>query len=154
MVGTPEYASPEQAEVMTGEVDERSDVYALGVLMYELLIGTAPFDAARLRQAGLSEMLRIIREEEAPPLSKRLTALGAAATEIAARRQTDAASLPRLVDGDLTWIAMKALDKARERRYASAADLAADIQRYLKHRPGTRVAAEPGVPRAQVPPPE
>jgi serine/threonine protein kinase/tetratricopeptide (TPR) repeat protein len=135
MMGTPEYASPEQAEVMTGEVDERSDVYALGVLMYELLIGTAPFDAARLRQAGLSEMLRIICEEEAPPLSKRLTALGAAATEIAARRQIDAASLTRLVEGDLTWIAMKALDKVRERRYASAADLAADIQRYLEHRP-------------------
>jgi serine/threonine protein kinase/tetratricopeptide (TPR) repeat protein len=135
MVGTPEYASPEQAEVMTGEVDERSDVYALGVLMYELLIGAAPFDAARLRQAGLSEMLRIIREEEAPPLSKRLTALGAAATEIAARRQTEPASLSRHVEGDLTWIAMKALDKVRERRYASAAELAADTQRYLEHRP-------------------
>ena len=73
MVGTPEYASPEQAEVMTGEVDESSDVYSLGVLLYELLIGTVPFDAARMRQAGLAEMLRIIREEEAPPLSRKLS---------------------------------------------------------------------------------
>ena len=72
MVGTPEYASPEQAEVMTGDVDETSDVYSLGVLLYELLIGTVPFDAARMRQAGLAEMLRIIREDEAPPLPRSL----------------------------------------------------------------------------------
>jgi serine/threonine protein kinase len=134
MVGTPEYASPEQAEVMTGEVDETSDVYSLGVLLYELLIGTVPFDAARMRQAGLVEMLRIIREEEAPPLSRKLTAMGAAA-DIAMRRQTDVGSLRRLVDGDLNWIAMKALEKARERRYASVSDLAADIQRHMEHRP-------------------
>ena len=89
MVGTPEYASPEQAEVMTGEVDETSDVYSLGVLLYELLIGAVPFDTATLRQAGLAEMLRIIREEEAPSLSRKLTAMGAAAADIAARRQTD-----------------------------------------------------------------
>jgi len=76
MVGTPEYASPEQAEVMTGDVNERSDVYSLGVLLYELLIGTVPFDVVRMRQAGLSEMLRIIREEEAPALSRKLSAMG------------------------------------------------------------------------------
>src|SRR5215472_7184342 len=85
MVGTPEYASPEQAEVMTGAVNETSDVYSLGVLLYELLVGSGPFDAARLRQAGLAEMLRIIREEEAPPLSRKLSSTAAAA-DIAAHR--------------------------------------------------------------------
>src|SRR5579863_7210845 len=135
MVGTPEYASPEQAEVMTGAVDETSDVYSLGVLLYELLIGTVPFEAARMRQAGLAEMLRIIREEDAPPLPRKLSAMGQTAAGIAERRQSDPASLRRLVDGDLKWIAMKALEKSRERRYASIADFAADIQRYIEHRP-------------------
>jgi eukaryotic-like serine/threonine-protein kinase len=134
MVGTPEYASPEQAEVMTGEVDETSDVYSLGVLLYELLIGAVPFDTATLRNAGLAEMLRIIREEEAPSLSRKLTSMGAA-TDIAARRQTDPVSLRRLVNGDLNSITMKALEKARERRYASVSDFAADIQRYMEDRP-------------------
>src|SRR3984885_4301386 len=135
MVGTPKYASPEQAEVTTGDVDESSDVYSLGVILYELLVGAVPYDAASLRQAGLSEMLRIIREEEAPPLSRKLTTLGPAAADIAARRQTDLASLRRLVDGDLNSIAMKALEKTRERRYPSVSELAADLQRYLEHRP-------------------
>jgi eukaryotic-like serine/threonine-protein kinase len=135
MVGTPEYASPEQAEVMTEDVDETSDEYSLGVLLYELLIGTVPFDVARMRQAGLAEMLRVIREEEAPALSRKLSAMGAAAADIAAHRQIDPASLRRLVDGDLNWIAMKALEKVRERRYASVAELAADIQRHIEDRP-------------------
>jgi len=135
MVGTPEYASPEQAEVMTGAVDATSDVYSLGVLMYELLIGTVPFDLAKMRNAGLAEMLRIVRDDEAPSLPRKLTSMGAAATGIAARRQTDPLSLRRLVDGDLNWITLKALEKVRERRYSSVAELAADIQRYIEHRP-------------------
>jgi hypothetical protein len=143
MVGTPEYASPEQAGVMTGDVDGCSDVYSLGVLLYELLIGAVPFDAARLRQAGLAEMLRIIREEEAPQLSCRLSAMGSAAAEIAAHRKTDPASLRRLVDGDLNQITLKALEKVREQRYASVAELAADVQRHLEHWPV--LASPPGV---------
>src|SRR5215813_3758398 len=135
IVGTPEYASPEQADTMTGVIDEASDVYSLGVLLYELLIGAVPFDTAILRNASLAEMLRIIREEEAPSLPRKLTSMGAAASDIAARRQTDPVSLRRLVDGDLNSIAMKALEKARERRYGSVSDLAADIQRHLEHRP-------------------
>ena len=142
IVGTPEYASPEQADMMTGAIDEISDVYSLGVLLYELLIGAMPFDTATLRNAGLAEMLRIIREDEAPSLTRKLTSMGAAVSDIAARRQTDPASLRRLVNGDLNWITMKALEKSRERRYASVSDLAADIERHLEHRPV--LASPPG----------
>ena len=135
MLGTPEYASPEQADVMAGEISTATDIYSLGVLLYEMLIGAVPFDGALLRKSGYAEMLRILREEEAPPLSRKLTTLGAAASDIAARRQTDPASLRRIVDGDLNSITMKALEKARERRYTSVAELAADIHRYMEHRP-------------------
>jgi non-specific serine/threonine protein kinase/serine/threonine-protein kinase len=135
IVGTPEYASPEQADTMTGAIDELSDVYSLGVMLYELMIGAVPFESATLRGAGLAEMLRIIREEEAPSLPRKLTSMGARASAIAERRQTDPVSLRRLVDGDLNAITMKALEKVRERRYASVADLAADIQRHLEDRP-------------------
>ncbi len=142
IVGTPEYASPEQADTVTGEIDEASDVYSLGVMLYELLIGAVPFDTATLRNAGLAEMLRIIREDEAPSLPRKLTSMGEAVTEVAARRQTDPASLRRLVDGDLNWITMKALEKTRERRYASVSDLAADIQRHTEDQPV--LASPPG----------
>ena len=135
IVGTPEYASPEQADTMTGEIDEASVVYSLGELLYELLIGAVPFVTATLRNAGLAEMLRIIREDEAPALWRKLSSMGAAASEIATRRRTDPASLRRLVGGDLNSITMKALEKTRERRYASVADLAADIQRHMEDRP-------------------
>src|SRR4029078_12612948 len=116
IVGTPEYASPEQADTMTGEVDESSDVYSLGVILYELLIGAVPFETATLRNAGLAEMLRFIREDEAPSLVRKLTSLGAAAPDIAERRQTDPVTLRRLVDGDLNSITLKALEKSRNRR--------------------------------------
>ena len=135
IVGTPEYASPEQTDSVTGEIDQACDVYSLGVLLYELLIGAVPFDTATLRNAGLAEMLRIIREDEAPSLPRKLTSLGAAASGIAACRQTDPVSLRRLVDGDLNSITMKALEKTRARRYPSVSELAADIQRHLEHRP-------------------
>src|SRR5262245_28274602 len=142
IVGTPEYASPEQADTVTGEIDESSDVYSLGVLLYELLIGVVPVDAAALRNGGPVEMLRIIREEEAPALLRKLASMAGTVTDIAARRQTDPASLRRLVNGDLNAITMRALEKARERRYASVSDLAADIHRYMEDRPV--LASPPG----------
>src|SRR5690349_16825703 len=95
IVGTPEYASPEQADTMTGAIDELSDVYSLGVVLYELMIGAVPFETATLRGAGLAEMLRIIREEEVPSLPRKLTSMGAGSSGIAACRQTDPASLRR-----------------------------------------------------------
>jgi serine/threonine protein kinase/tetratricopeptide (TPR) repeat protein len=135
MVGTPEYASPEQADVMIGAVGQTSDVYSLGVLLYELLIGTVPFDGAAMRRAGFSEMLRIIREEEAPSLPGKLDTMGAAATGVAERRQTEPASLRQVVVGDLDRVTRKALEKLQERRYPSVTELAADIQRYLDRQP-------------------
>ena len=142
-IGTPEYMSPEQADVLSGDIDTSSDVYSLGVLLYELLIGAVPFDASMLRKAGLSELLRIIREDEAIPMTAKLTGMGATATEVAGRRRTDPGTLRRQVTGDLNWIVMKAMEKDRQRRYPAVSELAADIRRHLDDQP---VLASPPSP--------
>jgi serine/threonine protein kinase len=135
MVGTPLYMSPEQAEMSGLDVDTRSDVYSLGVLLYELLTGTTPFDQETMRKAILDEMRRIIREEEPPNPSTRLSALGAERTAVSANRGADARQLDRAIRGELDWIVMKALEKDRRRRYETANDFAADVMRYLSDRP-------------------
>jgi serine/threonine protein kinase/predicted Zn-dependent protease len=136
VIGTVEYMSPEQAKFNQLDIDTRSDIYSLGVLLYELLTGETPFDRQRLRSAALDEVLQIIREEEPPRPSTRLTTLGQqAASTIAAQRQTDYQRLSSSLRGDLDWIVMKCLEKDRGQRYGSANDLAADLQRYLNDEP-------------------
>lgn len=135
MIGTPEYMSPEQAESMDADVDTRTDIYSLGVLLYELLVGALPFDPGTLRRAGYAELQRIIREVEPPRPSTRLTDVEADIASVAARRRTDARLLRRELKGDLDWITMKALEKDRARRYATASELGADVARYLRHEP-------------------
>jgi WD40 repeat protein/serine/threonine protein kinase len=135
MIGTPLYMSPEQAEMSGLDVDTRSDIYALGVLLYELLTGTTLFDKERLKQAGYDELRRIIREEEPPRPSTRISTLGQAATTIAASRQTDPQGLRRQCRKELDWIAMKCLEKDRNRRYETVATLVADVRRYLHDEP-------------------
>jgi tetratricopeptide (TPR) repeat protein len=132
MVGTPLYMSPEQAEMNSLDVDTRSDVYALGVLLYELLTGTTPFESETLKRVGLDEMRRIIREQQPPTPSQRLSTLEAkACSTVSERRGVDGRQLGQVLRGELDWIVMKALEKDRDRRYESASALAADVQRYL-----------------------
>ena len=135
MIGTPAYMSPEQAEMSGLDIDTRSDIYSLGVLLYELLTGTTPFDIRLLLESGYDEMLRAIREDEPHKPSARVSTLGDTAESTAARRHTDAHKLGTLLRGDLDWITMKALEKDRTRRYSSASDLAADLQRHLGDEP-------------------
>jgi serine/threonine protein kinase len=132
LIGTPAYMSPEQAELGGANITIATDVYSLGILLYELLVGALPFDPAVLRRAGYAEIQRIIREEEPVPPSSRLGALGMVAARIAQQRQTDASSLAREIKGDLDWIVLKALEKSPSRRYPSASQLAADVSRHLK----------------------
>jgi WD40 repeat protein/serine/threonine protein kinase len=135
VIGTPLYMSPEQAEMSSLDIDTRSDIYSLGVLLYELLTGTTPFEEKRLSQASLDERIRIIRQEEPPKPSSRLRQSSADPSLVASLRRIEPAQLSKTCCGDLDWITMKALDKDRRRRYESASDLAADVLRYLKDEP-------------------
>ncbi len=136
MIGTPLYMSPEQAEMNGLDVDTRSDVYALGVLLYELLTGTTPFAGEAFRRGGLDEMRRMIREEEPPTPSQRLNTLDArACSTVSERRGVDGRRLRLLLRGELDWIVMKSLEKDRNRRYESVSAFAADVQRFLSDEP-------------------
>ncbi len=130
IVGTLEYMSPEQAGFTGEDIDTRADIYSLGVILYELLTGLRPIDAARLKKAALTEMIRIIREEEPSKPSTRLST-DASLPSLAAMRQTDPRKLMTMLRGELDWVVMKCLEKNRERRYETANALARDIQRYL-----------------------
>ena len=135
LIGTPEYMSPEQAGTTALDIDTRTDIYSLGVLLYELLAGALPFEPARLRLAALDELLRIIREEEPQKPSTKISSLGDTARKIAERRHTDNRSLSRQLCGDLDWITMRCLEKNRTRRYGSANELAADLRRHFSNEP-------------------
>src|SRR5262249_8012841 len=134
LVGTFEYMSPEQAEMNAFGVDTRSDIYALGVLLYELLTGTTPLERQRLRDAVYSEIVRLIKEEEPPRPSVRLSTTATLA-KVAEARKTEPAKLSRQMRGELDWVVMKCLEKDRSRRYDTASGLAKDVERFLKDQP-------------------
>ncbi|MCK4830274.1 serine/threonine protein kinase, partial [bacterium] len=130
-LGTPVYMSPEQAELTGYNIDTRTDVYSLGVLLYELLVGEIPFDKEKIDKGGLIETLRMIREDELPRPSTRFNSLGDTTTETAEKRGTSQVGMTKQLKGDMDWIVMKAIEKDKRRRYNSPTDLSADINRYL-----------------------
>jgi non-specific serine/threonine protein kinase/serine/threonine-protein kinase len=135
LIGTPEYMSPEQAEMTGQNVDTRTDVYSLGVLLYELLVGALPFDPRELPHTSLDEIRRQIREVEPPKPSMKISSLDETSSESATNRRTNPDILGSLLRGDLDWITMKALEKDRARRYGTPMELAADIIRHIKNEP-------------------
>ncbi|MEK7730380.1 MAG: serine/threonine-protein kinase, partial [Planctomycetota bacterium] len=135
LIGTPGYMSPEQAEMTALDIDTRTDIYSLGVLLYELLVGARPFDEKVLRQAGLAEIQRIIREVDPPKPSTKFSSLGVDSTVVAQKRRTEPRILARELRGDLDWVVMKCLEKDRTRRYETANALALEVQRHLQHDP-------------------
>ena len=137
LLGTPAYMSPEQAELSGLDIDTRSDIYSLGVLLYELLTSVTPFDKETFGKAALEEIRRMIRETEPPKPSTRLQTLGGKVTEIAKQRHTEPTALRRLVRGDLDWIVMRCLEKDRQRRYETATTLALDVEHHLNQEPVT-----------------
>jgi serine/threonine protein kinase/tetratricopeptide (TPR) repeat protein len=135
LIGTPEYMSPEQAAFDESHTDTRSDIYSLGVLLYELLVGVTPFDAKQLRRHGCDEICRVIRESDPLTPSRRLSTLGAALEQVSRHRHLEPRVLARLLRRDLDWIVMKCLEKERIRRYETVHSLARDIERYLSDEP-------------------
>lgn len=135
LIGTPEYMSPEQAEMSGLDVDTRTDIYSLGVMLYELLVGALPFDPKSLRSAAFGEIQRIIRDTDPPKASTRFSNLGDTQESIAAHRRTDPGSLRKQLRGDLDWIIMRAMEKDRTRRYETSNSLSMDIQRYINNEP-------------------